>query len=234
VFVPQYCSRFSLSYVETDGIIMPDAEAFPVGIKVSQGGSRTAIHRTTASAGSGGACNDPNSFKVAIVDSGLQGNHPDLPCRNVNAADSNCIGESFGVGNLPWFAPGAKAWHGTHVFGTMAANGDNDQGVTSMVPDSEASDICYMIIRVFDDDGNGQFASVLFEGIDWAISQGANVINMSLSGGSKYMTGQATFDRAHAAGILSVAAAGNGGSASLRYPASYNHVISVAATDNWG
>jgi serine protease len=104
-----------------------------------------------------------------------------------------------------------------------------------MVPNSEASNTCYMFARVFDDEGNGQYVSVLFQGIDWAISQGAHVINMSLSGGSTYITGQATFNAAKAAGILSVAAAGNGGSSSsLRYPASYDHVISVAATDDSG
>jgi serine protease len=215
---------------------MPDAETIPVGITLSQGGRSTIIPSTPSSSttSNSGACNDPNSFKVAIIDSGVQGNHPDIPCRNVNAVDSNCMGASFGVDGQPWFAPGSRAWHGTHVFGTMGAIGDNNRGVTSMVPNSEDSNICYMFARVFDDQGNGQFVSVLFQGIDWAISQGANVINMSLSGGSIFRTGQATFNAAYAAGILSVAAAGNGGSSSLRYPASYEHVISVAATDDSG
>lgn len=221
-------------YVETDGIIMPEAETTPVGIAVSQGGSSNIIPATTSYTGGDGACNDPKSFRVAIVDSGVQGNHPDLPCRNINSATSNCIGVSLGINNEPWWAPGTRAWHGTHVMGTIAAVGDNDQGITSMVPNSAASGICYMFVRVFDDAGSGQYASVMFEGIDWAISNGANVINMSLSGPSTYITGQATFNFANAAGILSVAAAGNGGTSGLRYPASYNHVISVAATDNWG
>jgi hypothetical protein len=213
---------------------MPDAETFPLGISVSQGGSSTVIPSTPISS-TGGACNDPNSFRVAIVDSGLQGNHPDLPCRNIKSSNSNCIGVSLGIDGEPWSAPASRAWHGTHVFGIMAATGDNDQGVTSMVPDSESAGICYLIVRVFNDAGKGQFVSVLFEGIDWAITHGANVINMSLSGGSVYKTGQATFNKAHAAGILSVAAAGNGGSSkSMRYPASYDHVLSVAATDNSG
>jgi hypothetical protein len=236
---PLYPPRFLYRYVEEDGIIMPEAEMTPPGIARSQGGSSTVIPTTTSSftavPGNGsGVCNDPNSFRVAIIDSGLQGNHPDLPCRNTNSGNSNCIGTSFGVRGQPWWAPGSRAWHGTHVFGTMAAVGNNNQGVTSMVPDSETFGICYLVVRVFDDNGSGQYASVLFEGIDWAISEGAKVINMSLSGASTFRTGQATFDTAHAAGILSVAAAGNSGGASLRYPASYNHVISVAATDNSG
>jgi serine protease len=232
---PRFLHTKTNRYVEEDGIIMPDAENTPVGIAVSQGGSSTIIPTTSSfTAGGDGACNDPKSFRVAIVDSGLQGNHPDLPCRNINSSNSNCIGTSIGINGQPWWAPGSRAWHGTHVFGTMAAVGNNGQGITSMVPDSDAAGICYLIVRVFDDTGNGQYASVLFQGINWAISEGANVINMSLSGGSTYTTGQATFNAANAAGILSVAAAGNGGRTSLRYPASYNHVISVAATDNSG
>jgi hypothetical protein len=213
---------------------MPESETTPIGIAVSQGGRSDIIPATSTSSGGNGACNDPNSFRVAIVDSGIQGNHPDIPCRNIDSGNSNCIGVSIGIDGQSWWAPATRAWHGTHVFGTIAAIGNNGQGVTSMVPDSDASGICYMIVRVFDDAGSGQFASVLFEGIDWAISEGANVINMSLSTGSIYTTGQATFNAAKAAGILSVAAAGNGGKTTLRYPASYDHVISVAATDNSG
>jgi serine protease len=222
-------------YVEIDELIMLEAEATPEGIALTQGGSSTVIPTTSSfTAGGDGACNDPNSLRVAIVDSGLQGNHPDLPCRNINSSNSNCIGTSIGVEGQPWWAPGSRAWHGTHVFGTMAAVGNNGQGITSMIPDSETSGICYLVVRIFDDAGSGQYASVLFQGINWAISEGANVINMSLSGGSTFITGQATFNKANAAGILSVAAAGNGGRTSLRYPASYDHVISVAATDNSG
>jgi serine protease len=55
---------------------------------------------------------------------------------------------------------------------------------------------------------------------------------MSLGGGGKYQTGQATFDEAYNRVILSVAAAGNDGSTSLSYPASYENVISVAAVDS--
>jgi serine protease len=99
-----------------------------------------------------------------------------------------------------------------------------------LVPDSGG--ICYLISRVFDDAGNGQYTSRVFETIDWAIDEGADVNNMSLGGGGKYPTGQATFDEAYNRGILSVAAAGNTGSTSLSYPASYEKVISVAAVDS--
>jgi hypothetical protein len=98
-----------------------------------------------------------------------------------------------------------------------------------LVPDSGG--ICYLIARVFDDAGNGQFTSVINEGIDWAIDQGADVINMSLGGGGFSQTGQNLFYKAHILGVLSVASAGNNGNTQLSYPASYDNVISVAAVD---
>jgi serine protease len=176
-----------------------------------------------------GACNDPNSFKVAVIDSGLEVAHPDVPCRSINDSDTNCKGVSMGVNGEPWYAPQNNGYHGTHVFGTIGAIGGNNRGVTSMVPDSGG--ICYLTARVFDDAGNGQYMSVIFQGVDWAIEEGADVINMSLGGGGFSQTGQDLFDKAHALGVLSVAAAGNNGSTQLSYPASYDKVISVAAVD---
>jgi serine protease len=217
------------SYVEEDGLVAPDAERIPPGISVAQG--RSSVIPTPPSS-STGACNDPNSFKVAIIDSGLDASHPDIPCRDINAVDTNCKGTSIGINGQAWYEPSSRAWHGTHVFGTIGAIGGNNQGVTSMLPTSNG--ICYLIARVFDDDNNGQFASVIFEGIDWAISEGANVINMSLSGPTTYTTGQRTFDAAYAKGALAVAAAGNGDSTAFRYPASYDKVLAVAAVDSNG
>jgi hypothetical protein len=101
-----------------------------------------------------------------------------------------------------------------------------------MLPDS--SGICYLIVRVFDDDNNGQYASILYEGVDWAISQGANVINISSGGPLKSRTGQVSFDRAYGNGALVVASAGNMGSSALQYPAGFNRVLGVAAVEDDG
>jgi serine protease len=230
--------RFFFSYVEEDGVVfmeqivsvsgLPDvipSETVPYGIPQAQGNSAGLPPAPSTS----GACNDPNSFKVAIIDSGLEVAHPDVPCRSINDVDTNCKGISIGVNGEPWYAPKDNGYHGTHVFGTIGAIGGNGEGVTSMIPDSGG--ICYLTGRVFDDAGNGQFFSRVFQAIDWAIDEGADVINMSIGGGGTYRTGQATFNEAYRRGALSVAAAGNNGSEQLSYPASYDKVISVAAID---
>jgi serine protease len=211
--------------VEEDGVVFM-ADFLPYGIPQAQANSPGLPPATSTS----GACSDPNSFKVAVIDSGLEVAHQDVPCRPIDESDSNCKGVSIGVNGEPWYAPKNNGYHGTHVFGTIGAIGGNGEGVTSMVPDSGG--ICYLIGRVFDDAGNGQYVSRIFEAIDWAIDEGADVINMSLGGGGKYQTGQATFDEAYNRGVLSVAAAGNDGSTSLSYPASYEKVMSVAAVDS--
>jgi serine protease len=211
--------------VEEDGIVS-SFDFLPYGIPQAQG-NRAGLPLAPSTSG---ACNDPSSFKVAVIDSGLEVAHPDAPCRSIADSDTNCKGKSFGVNGEPWYDPKNAAGHGTHVFGTIGAIGGNNRGVTSIVPDSGG--ICYLIGRVFDDAGNGQATSKIIEAIEWAIDQGANVINMSLGGGGYSTTSQNVFDKAYAQGILSVAAAGNGGSTELSYPASYDKVISVAAVDS--
>jgi hypothetical protein len=146
----------NIAYVEEDGLMEPDGESVPPAITKSLGDSSVipAVSSTATS-----ACNDPNSFKVAIIDSGVEVGHPDIPCRAIDDADTNCKGISF-VEGQPWHSPKYKANHGTHVFGIIGAIGGNSQGVSGMIPDS--SGICYLIARVFDDEGNTQFASKKF------------------------------------------------------------------------
>jgi subtilisin family serine protease len=122
--------------------------------------------------------------------------------------------------------------HGTHVTGTIAAQANNSIGIAGMAPG-----VSIMPIKVLGDDGRGMFSD-LFDGIDYARIHGANVISMSLgaqvvdvpSGMAEML--QATIDKAYAAGITVVAAAGNDYDTSVEYPCAFVHVICVAATDN--
>jgi len=66
-----------------------------------------------------------------IVDSGIYAGHQDLSCNG--PGDNSCVGKSFGT-EYPWYADYLS--HGTHVTGTVAALGNNDEGVRGMIGDS--------------------------------------------------------------------------------------------------
>ncbi len=176
-----------------------------------------------------GDCTDPNVFKVAIIDSGYMVNHPDSPCvTNPRYGTSNCIGYSFVED--PWDAP-YHNWHGTHVMGIIGSlGGSSPYTNVGVIP--TRNNICYVIYRVFDESRRGASWSNIFAAVERAaLDEGAKVINMSLGGGA-VPGGQAFFNRAFAAGTLTVAASGNDGRFVDKYPASYNDVISVGAINN--
>lgn len=174
-----------------------------------------------------------DAVTVAVIDSGADLTHPDLAARLIAGRDYVDIPNDM----VPRDAYG----HGTHVAGLIGAVTNNYVGIAGA--DWRAR---LLIIRVLDQNGDGYLDDVV-RGIDYAIGQGADVINLSLgsSGGASIM--QPAIDRAHAAGIVVVAAMGNNASwpeaPPPLYPAACNHVIAVAATtrndvyayySNWG
>jgi hypothetical protein len=80
------------------------AEVIPWGIKAVQATSNT-VPPPPPNANKVASCSDPNSFKIAVVDTGLDVHHPDIPCFNVGSNDTNCIGKSFGNGTGAWDDP---------------------------------------------------------------------------------------------------------------------------------
>jgi subtilisin family serine protease len=129
--------------------------------------------------------------------------------------------------------------HGTHVSGTVGAEGDNGIGVVGV-----NWSVSLMPLKFLDEDGVGKVSDEI-EAIDYAISEGAHIINASFSGSRFSQTEYDAISRARDAGILFVAAAGNDGDDSrlvgwdndqedqANYPASYDldNIIAVAATD---
>lgn len=152
-------------------------------------------------------------IKVAIVDTGIDTRHPDLM--------ANIKG---GVNTIKsWVSYNDDNGHGTHVAGIVAAV-DNSIGVVGVGPKIDLYGV-----KVLDSRGSGYLSDVI-EGLDWVIKNKMQVVNMSLGTSSNVQSFHDAVVRVNAVGIVQVAAAGNSGGAVL-YPAAYQEVIAVSATD---
>lgn len=114
--------------------------------------------------------------------------------------------------------------HGTHVAGTIAQTTNNKYGAAGLAYSAKI-----MPVRVLNSQGFGQVADIA-DAVRWSADNGAQVINMSLGGPLPSLVLKSAIDYAYKKGVTIVAAAGNGGRRSASYPAAYNHVIAVAAT----
>ncbi|GAB1306512.1 minor protease Epr [Bacillus altitudinis] len=114
--------------------------------------------------------------------------------------------------------------HGTHVAGTIGAL-NNDYGTVGV-----ASGVKLYAVKVLDKKGEGDLYSLL-RGIDWAISNKMDIINLSLGFEDNIPILRSAVDEAYKKGLLVVAASGNDGKKNgISYPAAYNSVIAVSAT----
>jgi serine protease len=179
---------------------------------------------------------DPtNAVKVCVIDSGYDLGHEDKPGADVVTGTDDLDGSG------PWSEDGSS--HGTHVSGTINAL-DNEIGVIGVFPS-----VPMHIVRVFGDDGAWAYSSDLIDAVDDCIAHGAKVINMSLGGPLPSVLENQVFLHALKSGVLSIAAAGNGGegrtcdiwedasrperqSCRMHYAAAYDSVVSVAAVDS--
>jgi serine protease len=156
---------------------------------------------------------------VCIIDTGYGAHHEDLQGLSV---------EGYSQVDDEWDFDGYG--HGTHVAGTISAV-DNDLGVIGVSP----GNVSFFIVKIFDNAGEWvpqTRASNLMAAAQTCADNGAQIISMSLGGSSKALPEQKTFDALYEQGILSIAAAGNGGDDKDHYPASYESVVSVAAIDS--
>lgn len=152
---------------------------------------------------------------VAVVDTGVDLNHPDLQNRLI---------EGYNV-----FTETADAYddvgHGTHVAGIIAANINNYEGIAGIAPRTRI-----MPVKVLDETGAGSTYAVA-QGIIWATDHGAKVINLSLG---NYAEAQFLHDAiryAYNRDVVLIAATGNDHTETPGYPAAYDEVLAVGATD---
>ncbi|MCL6604465.1 MAG: S8 family serine peptidase [Paenibacillus sp.] len=153
------------------------------------------------------------AVKVAVIDSGIYA-HPELAIAGgVSTVDYTT---SYNDDN----------GHGTHVAGIIAAK-SNGAGIVGVAPSVQL-----YAVKSMDSNGDGTLQDVL-EGIDWAIQNHMDIINLSL--GSAYSSDSLKdiVDQAYAAGIVLVGSAGNSGAGTntINYPAKYDSVIAVSAID---
>ncbi|WP_233711945.1 S8 family serine peptidase [Kribbella turkmenica] len=158
------------------------------------------------------------SQTVAVLDTGVDAGHPDL-------AGHLLPGYNTFNTALP---PNDGDGHGTSVTGIIAAGTSNTIGIAGVAWNAKVRPV-----KVLDDNGNGSDANVI-NGINWAVRNGARVINMSLGGDGDNPVLHTAIKNAVAKGVVLVAASGNTGVSAPHYPAAYPEVLSVGATSWYG
>ncbi|MEH7225801.1 S8 family peptidase [Bacillus sp. JJ1566] len=156
-----------------------------------------------------------DKVKIAIVDTGVDLDHPDLV--NRIAGGYNVLKDN----NVPDDDNG----HGTHVAGIIASQTNNHEGTAGITWFNPI-----MPVKVMGADGYGSTFDIA-RGIIWATDHGADVINLSLGNyqGSKLL--KQAVDYAYRHDVVMVAASGNDNSSQPSYPSAYPQVLSVAAVD---
>ena len=209
----------NVSFVSADRRVHAFAQSLPKGVDRIQGDLSPTANIDNI--------DDRVNAKVAIIDTGIDLDHPDL---NVAQEGRNCSsGSTYDDGN----------GHGTHVAGTVAAK-DDGSGVVGVAPGATVYPV-----RVLNNAGSGSWSSVAC-GIDWvsanAASKGIKVANMSLggSGSDDSENGKTCVTTANALrkaicgsvakGVTYVVAAGNSNKNFSGFvPAAYNEVLTVTA-----
>ncbi|MFD6173171.1 type VII secretion-associated serine protease mycosin [Streptomyces coeruleorubidus] len=212
-------------------VLVPSTAAHADGIRAQQW-ALEAMHTQEAWQTTKG-----EGVTVAVLDTGVEEDHPDLIGNVLTGED--LVG--FGA------EPGDRAWarHGTAMAGIIAGHGHgpgNADGVLGIAPEAKI-----LPVRVILEDGDPSRAkarstrgNALAEGIRWAADHGADVINLSLGDDSASAHPEPGEDQAIQyalkKGVVVVASAGNGGEKGDRisYPAAYPGVIAVTAVDRSG
>ena len=156
-----------------------------------------------------------STVKIAVLDTGIDPNHPDLAGKVVDTVNFSTSGTADDIKG-----------HGTHVAGIAAAIPNNGIGVAGL-----GYDTSLMNVKVLGDEGTGSYSAIA-QGIVWAADNGADVINMSLSGTSASVTLENAVEYAWSKGVVVVASAGNNGNSTPVYPAYYTDAMAVASTDS--
>ena len=175
-------------------------------------------HATVNSESAWGISRGSNDVLIAVLDSGLQLGNKDLSGARFLSGFDFVNNDNNTDDDLS---------HGTYVTGLIAANADNDFSGAGI--DHKAT---ILPVKVLNENNSGTTFD-LVQGINYAVTQGADVINMSLGGYPNSSSLSDILSTARANGTILIASAGNGGIADAdnHYPGSSPHTISVGSTD---
>lgn len=176
-----------------------------------------------------------SSVVVAVVDDAVLTTHNDLAANIVAGAD---VADGDTDPNPPASATANNFSHGTHAAGLISAVTDNGSGIAAI-----GGNVKIMPIKCKPDAASGLNLPFAYEGIEYAVAQNVDVINMSWAVYSFSAAMQALVEVAYNQGIFLVSAGGNDGVLSSMYPANYVNVMGIGASDqnshlipesNWG
>ncbi len=150
---------------------------------------------------------------IAILDTGIDSNHPDLQAKLVSGYD-------FANGDSN---PEDDEGHGTACAGIAAAISNNSTGVAGVDWNARL-----MPVKVLDSSGSG-WDSDIISGITWARTHGADVISMSLGADGSSSSYTSPLSACWSAGVMVVAAAGNDNDANVDSPANNTYALAIGA-----
>jgi len=201
-----------VAYIEEDLPVSINVQDIPTGLDRSYATSNGTL-------GIDGVDDWRVDVDVAVVDTGIDFQHPDLnvvggvDCSGGGPFNSSCVDGGDD-----------DHYHGTHVAGTIGAL-DNDFGVVGMAPGARL-----WAVKVLNSNGSG-YTSWIVAGIDWVVGRGdIEVINMSLGGSGVSQSYKTAIDNARKKGVVTVVAAGNSDADANNFsPAYVPNAITVSA-----
>lgn len=159
---------------------------------------------------------------VAVIDTGIDLTHPDLYSNIDTAHTVSCVTTDYNPISNDFTG------HGTHIAGEIAAVFDNQTGIAGI------SNNYAKIAAIQCSDGKKITTAYATNGVNYAISIGARIINMSLGTASEDLLLKEALQKAYDSDILIVCSAGNDGTDATHYPSAYDTTIGVIASDKEG